>query len=282
MFGKIFSAAANPAFDPQRDYAPSAVQLAFIRLAAQKNWYMAFGDTNHASPEIHAFVLNEKTVEALLNSGKKRYFLEGDPGDQKFYDALRTSGGKHTVKRPKHYLGTWIKKRAAEKRLFELFEQTAIKHPAMHFTPVDQRLDINNVELYNKTERALKDLSEVGVDPTVTMAFHVASFISGLFSGGFHKAVSNIKDSFQSVAEYIKDDRKSARNDLIDDRLTAQCIEQFSEPSTILYGDAHFTSGQFGSLRMLLPTPDRNLCVLSIYNNRQDYEGRLKRNQKAG
>jgi len=223
-------------FDPENnnDYAPNPVQLEFIRLVAEKYWYLAFGDSWHASTEIRAFMTCEQTLDALCQAGKSYYFTEDNPKAQDYLDFLagRQEYNQAAKKGASLFGGMWLKEKNKD-MLRGVFKRALGNNPSIRVVAADKR-----------QEHAIKMLSKV-----------FGAMVKLLFSSSPDETM---------------------RQGLGWDNETAAFIKSFNKSSTISFGLAHFDKrytapDNYSSLGILLPEKDKDLCVLAVYQDSNQY-----------
>lgn len=99
---------------------PTPVQAEFMRLVAEKYYYLGLGDTAHSCPELDLFGLHTDTLSALSEAGKKYFFLEQGGARQKQLDLLMEGkdskfeyGSSHIGPEAKEKLRSAFKKAAS-------------------------------------------------------------------------------------------------------------------------------------------------------------------------
>ncbi len=216
-------------FDPEAhdDYAPNPVQLEFIRLAAEKYFYLALGDTRHDLPQIRAFTLNSKTVAALEQAGKKNLFLELDPRrsitaticsartsiQASSSSTLRSHGRTESRQRI-----LWLDKDDSE-ATSKLFERSVRAHRGVRFIPADMRMtdheefrklmpQIDLALRISEEYRALKVMPELDVMPwrrglnsALSACFRVAARYSSRARHMVEYLCKRIGKSLRAVAD---------------------------------------------------------------------------------
>ena len=215
------------------NYQPNPVQMEFIRLVAEKYWYLAFGDVDHNRPSVSAFALNKETVRTLAQAGKEGYFLEEPVSAQKnFDDVLQAAEGF----KPKLFNSDFL-------------------------LPEDKE---GLSGLLSDSVRANRDVQFICADTRLGKASLVKRAILGSITDGRAEQIS------ASWLKKLVNKAVSVKYELLsDDRKTASMIKSFGKPSAILFGAGHFyqeyeTEDRRTSMRSLLPEEDKSLCVLNI------------------
>lgn len=259
--------AEQAAFHPaqNRDYAPNAVQLEFIRLAAAKYRHIGFGDTHHGRPELAAFAVNRETLNALAAAGKKNFFLEYGLKAQSWLDALHDGrdAGSHPDK--KLTRSSWLQNDAQE-RLHDVFARAAHGRNDIRFVSADTRATPLGKFLLMRRVK----LNMLGYN-LAKMASVMTFLVMAPFSGkrALNASMGLLRAAAPDGPEAL------CIKPMSNDRRTAAYMRTFNRPAAILYGSAHWT-GMFDSddkprsLRRLLGAqgPDA-LCVLNVYPDAQ-------------
>lgn len=258
-------------FEPEKynDYAPNAVQREFIRLCAQKHWYLAFADMDHSRPQLPAFAYNEQTVEALHEGGKEIFFLENNPENQYYYDWLRRDEDEERRKKVitlnidkiaqgrRSISGLWLSDTDRDK-LIDIFEISAKHNKSVRFVGADERL--RNTDEYKKLKLRVKIAAGRAFAWEQTLKLgqklfgtesHLAHSIARIFTRNPEKMILGVAG---------------------DDRKTVDYIESFGVPAAIMFGAGHFQTllDDPKNPRLLGSLLDRNgksLCVLQLFQN---------------
>lgn len=229
-------------FNPNahNNYQPNPVQMEFIRLAAEKYWYLAFGDMSHEHPSISAFALNRATVDTLAQAGKENYFLEEPLSAQKYFNAVSRdpeSGGHDS----NLFNSAWL-------------------------DPLDKR---ELARLLSDSVQAVRSIKFICAD---TRSGKIASLKAALL-GDMAQSFGDPESLTSPWLKKLADNALGAKNkNLSDDRKTVSLIKSFKGPSAILFGAGHF-AGEFEtaeartSMRSLLPENGKSLCVFNIMTN---------------
>lgn len=271
-------------FDPEAhdDYAPNPVQLEFIRLAAEKYWYLALGDTQHDIPHIRAFSLNSKTVAALEQAGKANYFLELDPAAQYYCDYLRRDDSHKgivvieidkVVNGRKGIGGLWLDKPDAD-AMSSVFERSARAHKGVRFIPADVRM--TDSEEFRKLMPRLDMASRMsGEYKSLKTKPDVTSWQRGwnsVLSACFRLAGRCNGRVREMVENFVNESEKTLMQALTQDHKTAAYIQSFPGPAAFSFGSGHFDmSGDDADnahvLGSLLRGEGKSLCVLNVYRD---------------
>ncbi|HTK84513.1 MAG TPA: hypothetical protein VL625_05445 [Patescibacteria group bacterium] len=256
-------------FEPEKnnDYAPNAVQKEFIRLCAEKYWYLAFGDSDHAIPELKSFMLSAPVLDALEEAGKKHYFIEWDPRAQYYFDYVRkldeprpqisTIDIERITTSQKSFGMGWFEGDVA-KQLSRVFERNARTHRDIRFIAADQRhADHEQSEQLLKRLR-VAELKALGWEFTLR-AFHA---VTGRYGDTAHRA----------ARLFASNPVKNVIDIACQDRDTASYIKSFDTPSVLYYGMGHFFTPADEPqnphmLGSLLPRDGKTMCVLNVYKN---------------
>lgn len=249
--------------NPFETARPNPVQQEFIRLAAEKYWYLALGDTDHAKASIEAFALCSSMLTPLEQAGKTHYFRETPTGFQKYYDWAsnpRPSGlCDVNIRRARRHFGSMWKNQRENDRVRRIFESAARAHPGIRFVAADKR-NVGPLRFFG------------------TLALTVIN--AGVKSGLSAISRLSVPDKMGRVCK--KASRALPHSHLIlsyflgRDRKTVQCIKGFEKPAVILFGANHFTK-KYDSQKKprhmgsLLPEKGKNLCVLNIYADFYQY-----------
>ena len=253
------------------DYAPHPVQLEFIRLAAEKYWYLAFGDTDHGRPELRSFAVNTRTVDALERAGKKHYFLETNPADQYYYDYLRREenrGGVTVIDIGKvsqgrrDFGGMWLDEKVND-RLVTVFEKAARDHKGVHFIAADKRLESGDE--YRGLLRRLNRAALRGKAWELTL--DACHRITGRYGHRAHSLAKIFAENPEKMMARIG----------CQDRKTFSGMQSFSGPAALFFGAGHFDTCLDDAqsphiLGSLLPGDGKSLCVFKLYRDQAHRE----------
>ena len=137
LFGVYKGMEPDRQFDLGGDYSPNDIQQEFIKLSAQRNTYVAFGDTGHPYPEIAHFAYNQKTLHALEQGGAENYFFEIKPSDQPKITAIQQGRlSEYDYARN----NDWLCSNEAKESLNATFNQSA-RQSDIRFVAADKRMD---------------------------------------------------------------------------------------------------------------------------------------------
>ena len=274
-------------FNPEAhdDYAPNPVQLEFIRLAAEKYWYLALGDTSHDLPHIRAFSLNSKTVAALEQAGKGSYFLELDPAAQYYCDYLQRDDSRKGVvtidiekitEGRKAVSGFWLDEEDSE-ATSKLFECSVRANRGIRFIPADMRMTESEKfrRLLPRLDLAMR-LSDEYNNLKEKPEFNVAPWRRGLNSAlsSCFRLAGRCSGRVRHMADdFVERSEKTLMQELTQDQKTADYIKSFAGPAAFSYGAGHFEKPADDAesphnLGTLLRADGKSLCVLNVYKDK--------------
>lgn len=230
-------------FDPDKpeQYEPNAVQREFIRLAAEKYYWLVLGDTGHDRARIQAFMMNKTMANTLARGGKRNFFFEEPECQQEYFDWLMAIDNRHadcTV----HYLSLLM-----------------WRFSSAHLNSLE---GCHVRQVFEKAAKGNKDIDFVAADRR------------GIRMGSLGFATRILL--FKAVGMFMKHDAEKRLKTLLQilakDEKTAAYMKSKSAPSAIKFGAAHFETKLDNAQRphllgSLLPEKDKPLCVLNVYGD---------------
>ena len=237
-----------------RQAAPNAVQLAFIRQMAARAHYLLLGDTEHACEDIEIFATDKSFIAALSAGGIKQMCLERPPLAQFFLDELKTLKKEDerlwAVSRDA-VAGLSVADEKAREKILLSFAGAAAGNPGFRFTATDRR------------EREKID------------KLMVAEFEANL-----RGREADRKRLAQQMGHAI-----------LDDSGTAEFIWGQGGPCAVFYGAGHFNNsacvyGHTKDMRGYLASTGKPVLTVNIYRDknqqRENAEKRAASFQSAG
>jgi hypothetical protein len=246
---------SNQDFDSTRDYGPNIIQQEFIRLSAQRNTYVAFGDTGHNYPEIPHFAYHQKTLQALEKGGVENYSMELFSTEQPKITAVqeaRSAGYDYAGRQ------AFICSDKAKESLNATFNSSAKYYNNIHFIASDSRFDgSGNMDfklgLYDKIVFGVSLQIYQGVYGCLDQKAAILPLILTL----------GTLDS-KGMNAGFKDDTEAARN-----------IGAHPGKTAIFYGAGHFRIPPGAkSMRSLLSNDQKTITVIDLFKDAAQKKGR--------
>ena len=245
-------------FDPDRVNEPNRYQLNFLKSVSKNCHYLCLGDTKHKRSEIHTFAFNGSFLKVLGDTGKKRFFIEFDPKNNK-YLVPEISKEEFIEVCPNKFVGNWLYEDGEEELVCSSLYEAINSKTGIEFTAVDQRLSqgfglsfFDFVKLYPLLfTMSAQNLMHGAVD-TDTAAYDLTDLL--------------VSDKTQ----------KKFMSAVVDDTRTAEVINLYNEPSVILFGSGHFDgsakiyTGKENGMNDLLKKLGKKTFVINIYRDEED------------